>query len=83
MKRAVLVAIVLFVTAAPVGAHSSSYCGHGSSGIYTITDFVNSHKHWFYPNPGGAYWKHHHRYDHYTIDNTNRHTVSHRTCPKH
>ena len=56
-KLITVTALIFSLLATPASAHSSSYCGHGSSGILTITQYTSSY---------GDSFAHYHRRRHST-----------------
>lgn len=46
----------------PAPRHGSTYCGHGSSGILNVTDYIT------YSQVCGSPGCHYHKYDHYAIN---------------
>jgi hypothetical protein len=76
-----LLSLTLSLSAPTASAHTSTYCGHGHSGIHFPTRTVTHYS--------SSFWEgsiHFHRYNHYLIGNLGGHHFTHgqqKVCPGH
>lgn len=69
-----LVVALVVSSASPVEAHTSSYCGHGTSGWWTKTVYTGGYTDWW----TNSHW---HRYSHRNWDTGQEEHVRWTRCP--